>query len=33
MPVGVSLTALELEFHKEEIERQLETLINWGPLC
>lgn len=28
--VGVILTALELEFHKEEAERQLETLINWG---
>jgi NitT/TauT family transport system ATP-binding protein len=26
----VILTALELEFHKEEAERQLETLINWG---
>jgi NitT/TauT family transport system ATP-binding protein len=30
LPVGVILTALELEFHKEEAERQLETLINWG---
>jgi len=30
LPTGVILTALELEFHKEEAERQLETLINWG---
>ncbi len=30
LPVGVILTALELEFHKEEAERQLDTLINWG---
>lgn len=30
LSVGVILTALELEFHKEEAERQLETLINWG---
>lgn len=30
LAVGVILTALELEFHKEEAERQLETLINWG---
>ncbi len=24
------LTALELEFHKEEAERQLNTAIAWG---
>ncbi|GAB4475229.1 MAG: nitrate/sulfonate/bicarbonate ABC transporter ATP-binding protein [Anaerolineales bacterium] len=30
LSVDVILTALELEFHKEEAERQLETLINWG---